>query len=294
MQNLSEASAGCLSDRRMTELVQEKAFAESALSIPASLKQEAWPLLDQDMNTVIRHSPTMPLTILQKRWLKALLHDPRIDLFNPDTTGLDDVEPLYKPDTFVFFDQYADGDPYEDEKYVACFRTVLQSIREKRMLRIRFWGHTVIRHSLVCMPYRLEYSAKDDKFRLQSRGKRNMHTINLARVRSYELLEEYDADSMQLPQERMCELTLLLHDERNALERVLLHFSHFEKETLKLDNQLYQIKLRYGLDDETELLIRILSFGPVLEVVSPTAFIHLIRERLNKQRFYTHQISFPE
>ena len=294
MQNLSEASAGCLSDRRMTELVQEKAFAESALSIPASLKQEAWPLLDQDMNTVIRHSPTMPLTILQKRWLKALLHDPRIDLFNPDTTGLDDVEPLYKPDTFVFFDQYADGDPYEDEKYVACFRTVLQSIREKRMLRIRFWGHTVIRHSLVCMPYRLEYSAKDDKFRLQSRGKRNMHTINLARVRSYELLEEYDADSMQLPQERMCELTLLLHDERNALERVLLHFSHFEKETLKLDNQLYQIKLRYDLDDETELLIRVLSFGPVLEVVSPTAFIHLIRERLNKQRFYTHQISFPE
>lgn len=287
---LAEASEGCLTERRITELIQEKAFAESALSIPAALKQEAWPLLDQDMNTVIRHSPTMPLTTLQKRWLKALLQDPRIALFNPDTTGLDDVEPLYKPDTFVFFDQYADGDPYEDEKYVACFRTVLQSIREKRMLRIRFRGHTGIRHSLVCMPYRLEYSAKDDKFRLQSRGKRNMHTINLARVRSCELLEEYDADSMQLPQERMCELTLLLHDERNALERVLLHFSHFEKETLKLDNQLYQIKLRYDHDDETELLIRVLSFGPVLEVVSPTAFIDLIRERLNKQRFYTHQI----
>ena len=287
---LAEASEGCLTERRITDLVQEKAFAESALSIPSALKQEAWPLLDQDMNTVMRHSPTMPLTILQKRWLKALLQDPRIALFNPDTTGLNDVEPLYKPDTFVFFDQYADGDPYEDEKYVACFRTVLQSIREKRMLRIRFRGHTGIRHSLVCMPYRLEYSAKDDKFRLQSRGKRNMHTINLARVRSCELLEEYDADSMQLPQERMCELTLLLHDERNALERVLLHFSHFEKETLKLDNQLYQIKLRYDHDDETELLIRVLSFGPVLEVVSPTAFIDLIRERLNKQRFYTHQI----
>ena len=159
---LAEASEGCLTERRISELVQEKAFAESALSIPAALKQEAWPLLDQDMNTVIRHSPTMPLTTLQKRWLKALLQDPRIALFNPDTTGLDDVEPLYKPDTFVFFDQYADGDPYEDEKYVACFRTVLQSIREKRMLRIRFRGHTGIRHSLVCIPYRLEYSAKDD------------------------------------------------------------------------------------------------------------------------------------
>jgi hypothetical protein len=286
---LSEASAGCLTDKRMTELIQDKAFAESTLSIPAAIKKETWPLLDKDLNTVIQYSPTMPLTELQKRWLKALLQDPRIALFNPDTTGLDDVEPLYKPGTFVFFDQYADGDPYEDENYIACFHTVLQSIREKRMLRIRFRGHTGIRHSLVCMPYRLEYSAKDDKFRLQSRGKRNMHTINLARVRSCELLEEYDADNMQFPQERMCELAMLLHDERNALERVLLHFSHFEKETLKLDHQLYQIKLRYDKDDETELLIRVLSFGPMLEVVSPTTFIELIRERLNKQCSYSHQ-----
>ena len=280
---LAEASAGCLTDKRMTALIQDKAFAESSLSIPAALKKEAWPFLDRDQHTVIQHSPTMPLTVLQKRWLKALLQDPRIALFNPDTTGLQDVAPLYKPGTFVLFDQYSDGDPYEDENYIACFRTVLQSIREKRMLRIRFRGHTGIRHSLVCMPYRLEYSSKDDKFRLQSRGKRNMHTINLARVRSCELLEEYDADSMQIPQEHMCELTMLLHDERNALERVLLHFSHFEKETLKLDHRLYQIKLRYDKDDETELLIRVLSFGPVLEVVAPDAFITLIKERLFKQ-----------
>ena len=290
---LSEASAGCLTDRRMTELIQAKAFAESSLSIPAALKKEAWPLLDQELKTVIQHSPTMPLTLLQKRWLKALLQDPRIALFNPDTNGLKDIEPLYQPGTFVLFDQYADGDPYKDENYIVCFRTVLQSIREKRMLRIRFRGHTGIRHSLVCMPYRLEYSAKDDKFRLQSRGKRNMHTINLARVRSCELLEEYDVTNMQLPQERMCALTLLLHDERNALERVLLHFSHFEKETQKLDHRLYQIKLRYDRDDETELLIRVLSFGPVLEIVSPDAFIDLIKERLKKQHAFSPQNLFP-
>ena len=41
---LAEASEGCLTERRISELVQEKAFAESALSIPAALKQEAWPL----------------------------------------------------------------------------------------------------------------------------------------------------------------------------------------------------------------------------------------------------------
>ena len=281
---LAEASEGCLTDRRMTELIQDKAFAESSLSIPAALKKGSWPLLDSDLNSVIQHVPSMPLTLLQKRWLKALLQDPRIALFDPDTTGLEDIEPLYKPDTFVFFDQYIDGDPYEDETYIENFRLILTAIREKRALRIRFRGHTGIRHSFVCMPYRLEYSAKDDKFRLLSVGGRNTHTINLSRVRSCTLLEEHEPDRFHLPQACTCELTMLLHDERNGLERVLLHFSHFEKETLRLEDRLYQIRLRYDKEDETELLIRVLSFGPVLEVIAPDEFINLIKGRLAKQK----------
>ena len=244
---LTEAADGTLTANRLTAIVQEKAFAESTLSIPAALKSEGWPLLDSDLQSALQHKPTMPLTSLQKRWLKALLADPRIALFDPDTTGLEDVEPLYQQGTFVFFDQYADGDPYSNPAYIACFRTVLKAIREKRKLRIRFHGHTGARHSFECVPYRLEYSAKDDKFRLLATGKRRLN---------------------------------------NGLERVLLHFSHFEKETLKLDDRLYQIKLRYDKDDETELLIRVLSFGPVLEVKAPIEFIRLMKTRIRKQIEY--------
>lgn len=81
-------------------------------------------------------------------------------------------------------------------------------------------------------------------------------------------------------------ICVLLHDERNGLERVLLHFSHFEKETQKLDERLYRITLRYDQDDETELLIRVLSFGPVLEVVAPITFRQLMRNRIQKQALY--------
>jgi len=280
---LAEATKGCLTDKRLTELVNEKAFAESALSIPAALKGGDWPLLNRDLTTVLHRAPTMPLTLLQKRWLKALLQDPRIALFAPDTKGLEEVEPLYQPDTFVFFDRYSDGDPYEDASYIENFRTVLCAIQEKKALRVRFRGHRGIRHSFICLPYRLEYSAKDDKFRLLAKGKRNAHTINLARIRNCSILEPNEGEEAEFPMERTCELTMLLHDERNGLERVLLHFSHFEKETFRLEEQLYQIKLWYDRDDETELLIRVLSFGPVLEVVAPDAFIALIKERLTRQ-----------
>lgn len=284
---LEEAVKGGLTDRRLTELVREKAFAESTLSIPAALKTGAWPLLTEDMTAVIRREPTLPLTLLEKRWLKALLQDPRIALFSPDATGLEDVEPLCRPDTFVFFDRYADGDPYEDETYIDNFRVILGAIREKKALRVRFRSHAGLRHSLVCLPYRLEYSAKDDKFRLLARGKHDGHTINVARIRGCTALEPLDAEAWEAPKEHTRELTVVLRDERNGLERALLHFSHFEKETVRLDGQRYQIKLRYDREDETELLIRVLSFGPVLEAVSPESFVDLIRERLAKQRRLT-------
>ncbi len=281
---LTRAVQGTLTEQALTALVQEKAFAESGLSIPAKLKSAEWPLLDENFGTPLRHAPTQPLTTLQKRWLKALLLDPRVALFAPSADGLEDVEPLFTPDTFVYFDRYTDGDPYEDPDYIACFRLILQAIREHRKLRVRFRGHTGIRHSIVCIPVRLEYSAKDDKFRLLTAGDARRHVINLARVRSCELLEQYAPQEAKTARPRAREVTFLLHDERNALERVLLHFSHFEKETVRLAEKLYQVKLRYDKEDETELLIRILSFGPMLEVTAPEQFINLIRERLARQR----------
>lgn len=284
---LAEAAEGCLTERRLTGLVQEKAFAESVLTIPAALKGGDWPLLGENLTPVLRHKPTMPLTILQKRWMKALLLDPRIALFAPDAAGLEDVEPLYRPEAFAWFDRYADGDPYGDEGYIRCFRTVLQAFREKKRLKLRFHSRTGARHWVTCIPYRLEYSAKDDKFRLLAADTRRDSVINLARMESCELLEEYDPDSFRPPEKCLHELVLLLHDERNGLERVLLHFSHFEKETRKLDDRLYQIKLRYDREDETELLIRVLSFGPVLEVKAPAEFIALVKGRVDWQVAHT-------
>ena len=77
---------------------------------------------------------------------------------------------------------------------------------------------------------------------------------------------------------------LELKDERNALERFMLHFSHLKKETRKLDDGRFMVKLYYDKEDRTEMLIRILSFGPVVKVTEPESFIDMIRERLEMQR----------
>ena len=79
-------------------------------------------------------------------------------------------------------------------------------------------------------------------------------------------------------------VTFELEDRRNALNRVLLHFSHLEKETKRLDENRYQVTLRYDKKDETEMVIRILSFGAAVRVTEPDSFIALIRDRIDRQK----------
>jgi predicted DNA-binding transcriptional regulator YafY len=79
-------------------------------------------------------------------------------------------------------------------------------------------------------------------------------------------------------------LILELTDDRNALERVMLHFSHLDRETERIDDNHYKITLYYEREDETELLIRVLSFGPVLKVIFPDDFIKNLCDRLEKQK----------
>ena len=56
-----------------------------------------------------------------------------------------------------------------------------------------------------------------------------------------------------------------------------------ECKTEKIDRKHYRITLWYKQGDETEILIRILSFGPVLKVVAPDDIVSQIRQRLERQ-----------
>ena len=66
-------------------------------------------------------------------------------------------------------------------------------------------------------------------------------------------------------------------------KRVLLHFAHFEKQCERLSDNRYRLHLKYYENDETELVIRILSFGPLVEVIGSESFKRLIIEKLKKQ-----------
>ncbi|MDR0434934.1 MAG: WYL domain-containing protein [Gracilibacteraceae bacterium] len=291
---ITEALDGKLSVNRINEIIRERAFSESVLSILPALKNGEWAVLDKNFQTPIKNIPKMPLTTLQKRWLKAVSLDPRIGLFSVSMSGLDEIEPLFTPGDFVFFDRYTDGDPFTDDEYIARFKTILAAMQGKRRLHIKYRNRRNRLMHVRIIPYRLEYSAKDDRFRLETAGGRYTVYINLKQIESCELLEEYDAEKLIAPKRRAAAVRFTLKNERNALDRVMLHFSDCRKETRRLDNGMYDVTLWYEARDEREILIRILAFGPMLRVTAPDSFISLIKNRISMQQTVSRKMADSE
>lgn len=280
---LTAALHSDLSEEELERFVAEYAFSESALTLIPALKSGKWPLLRKDLSPVVHHTPTMPLTALEKQWLRAVLEDPRIRLFGVKVPELETVPPLFTPEDYRIYDRYADGDPFEDENYIWNFRLIRSAIREKRPVCLRIRNRWSRPYRVRLLPVGFEYSAKDDKLRVLATGCRFRH-FNLGRV----IRCEYDTSGLPLAEapepERKKTLTLLVTDQRNALERVMLHFAHFEKQAERARDGQYLLRLSYYESDETEMVIRILSFGPFVKVVAPEDFIGLIRQRLLDQK----------
>ena len=280
---LDQAVNGTLTQESMNAIIREKGFEESILTIPEVLESQTWPLLKDNLTTPLQHKPTMPLTTLQKQWLKALLSDPRIKLFDPPMDGLEDVEPLFTSADYYIYDQYNDGDPFEDEQYIKNFRIVLEAIRKGTQIKFEMINRKGNMMFVRCRPLRLEYSEKDDKFRVVTAGWRAVSTVNLAKVRSCAHDIGYRRVSGREKTVAHDTITVKIRDERNAMERFMLHFAHFEKQAEKLDKKHYLVKIKYAHDDESEMVIRILSFGPMIEVLEPEPFRKLVIEKLEKQ-----------
>ena len=286
---LGQAVSGGLTLEQLQRIVYKEGYEESALEFLPALQDGSWLLLTKDFKTPLKHKPTMPLTLLQKRWLKALLLDERVRLFFTDAElaeeekALQEVEPLYRPEQFVFFDRFVDVYDYKNTRYLENFHQIMQAIKQRVAIDTSYRtnkDNVIVWTNLV--PMTLEYSAKDDKFRLQGMAGARHVTLNLGKIITVELGEPLEKEPPQhaVPQEK---LVLELVDERHTMMRALMHFSDLAKETEKLDDTHYLLTVYYDKSDETEMVYRVLSFGPTMKVKEPEGFVELVKERLTEQ-----------
>ena len=312
IRHILEHAAKCpISRREMEDICRTYAFQETSPTVIPKLTDGTWPLLrpfhessGTFTGTLLHPSVQLPLTTLQKSWLASLLHDARFRLFFTDeeilslSNALKDCEPLYRPKDFHYYDRFGDGDSYHTASYQKTFQTILTAIREHRPLLIRYKGKKKICRTFEVAPYQLQYSSKDDKFRLCCLQYRRRHhplktILNLERIEDCHLSPEKLPDSLirDLPRHfftpvhKAKEPVLLkISGERNSLERCMLHFASYEKHTeYDQENNCWFCSIYYDTADETELLIDILSFGPVVEVLGPEEFLRKVKQRVKRQ-----------
>ena len=282
---LRRAVRAPVSQKDIRALAAENAFAESDYNIAENLQGENWKLLCTDGKTPLAHAPTLPFTGIEKDWLAAVCADPRFPLFGRTPPDLSPVSPLYTANDVDTYDRYADGDDYADFGYRVRFKMILDAIKARRPLRLTVRKKSGAKFNAVILPDYIEYSEKDDKFRLCGRSDRSCSVFNLAAIAHCEpFTDPFTPTENENPQMAKAAVTFTLTDERNALERVLLHFAHFEKEAAPLDKNRYTVTVNYAVGDETEMLIRLLSFGPMIKVTSPPRMAEQMRARLQMQR----------
>lgn len=333
---LERAHSEEISRQEIMDITEHLGFEESVLTVPDKLCSGEWNFLEKSeagtYTSRLENVPQFPFTLLQKRWIKSLLSDSRVRLFFDDdalseiSEALSAVEPLWDETQFLYYDRYEDGDDYSSEEYRQSFRLVMDAIRKGKTINFAYTSAKGKYAQKTCLPLKIEYSPKNDRFRLIAyRGpfgnRLIMERYRLDGMRNVTLLEPSQNDivdtidkasdnsTVNTAAEALANATdntiiqaasisldahmresygtepvrLIIQNKRNALERAMLHFANYDKDTKQLDENTWECCIYYDSSMETELLIEILSFGPVVKVVSPDTFVAQIRERLKKQ-----------
>lgn len=305
VRRILERAEDGLTRAEIETMVQTDGFYDTAFHLLPKLFSGEWNLMEQKLDgkyyaKLLVKDLTRPMTDLEKAWLKALLSDKRMLLFLTSeeltavTEALKEVVPLFQQSDFHLYDSALDGDPYEKASYIDNFRVILKACADQSPLCIQYESGKQNTDSKLVLPYKLSYSPRDDKFRLLGvllikNGTYKKITLNLARILSAQTASVAIPKEFQLSkyfQETLClePIVLEISRERNGLERCMLQFASWEKQTeYDEERDCYICRLYYDGQDETELLIRVLSFGPVIKVLGPVNFLNQIKERVRKQ-----------
>ena len=301
---LQEASKCEISLKYINHIVSRYGFSESNIYFTPDLVSQGgkgYNLLkasDSGYSSILKSSPVRPLTSLQKGFIKSMLQDRKLRLFLEEAMvkeleeALSDVPPLFHLRDIVLKETALDSDDFEDEQYILNFRRVLSAIQSNKAMWICFNNSRGERKTMKLAPYKLEYGIRDDKFRIcgvciyDGIGKSYVK-VNLARVLSITLLEQsfdFDFEAFISAKRKPEPIEIEVYNVRNGFERVFIGLSNYERvSSFHEGSGKCRLKIYYSMEEQQELLIQLMSYGPAIKVLGPSDFKARFVERVQKQ-----------
>jgi hypothetical protein len=242
----------------------------------------------------------VPLTVLERKWLLAILQDPLIGYFlRPETVDVLSTmlkqaktdRPLYLPGEIDFFDRYRNL-THSQAHTKAYFRDMRLAVKNGRCAKVLYRvPRTGKSKTMEVLPLRMEYAARDNAFRIWVRdlkagqGQPAIRTLRLERIEDVRLGREIRChpgshDSRPPGQEYV----LRFGSAKNLPDRILTQFAPWEKQCVKFGDDNYQLCFRADESEWMDIMVRILSFGNLVEVLQPEEVAQEIRFRLKRQK----------
>lgn len=239
----------------------------------------------------------LPLTSIETQWICNVLSHPLAKCFLSDSeiacildrlSGID----LFDVNSVVLHDQYIGVDDfYQTPNFGETIKNIIMAIRENRMIKIKYQSQYGRQSNYVCAPVYIEYSKRDNRIRIRAVSKSDVvKTFNLERILDVAVMEDFfDKDASQQVvendiKENERELVIFFNETKNVPDRILTEFSCFKKKCIKWGSERYRMTLYYDKEDTREILIRLLSYGPLINVFDDTGDVrHELIERLEHQ-----------
>lgn len=290
----------------LRKVVTEKGFLETPTTlIPLLTNQddESYHLLCKKENTyysVLKNKPLTFLTSTERSWLKTLTLDPKIQLFLDEDElyelkkVLRDVEPLFLPETIHHVHQASLDTDFTDKAYITLFRTISNSLHHNRYMKLTYLDENDTLVTVDLAGYKLEYRITQDSFHLigivyTHEQIPHILRINLSSIQELDVLKTYfNPKEIEAAIEAYkCKEPLYfeLSNARKGFDRVFMHLSNYERIT-EFNDETHTcfVQLFYYPFDEEELINILISFGPVIKVISPVSIRNKLIERINAQR----------
>lgn len=280
-----------LSNETITKLIENSAYIEAPGELRDLIfnKSETKTIFTDSQNGVsspINHIPDFPLTTIELRFLASIIQDKRVKMFiSPELIDelqetLKDVKPLWEPDNIKYFDQNKDGDDFDDKNYIILFQTILNAINHKKFIHLIYGRNN---NSDIFTPKHLDYSQKDNAFRVFVKELR--YPINLENIKAIEITEKKPKKTEDSTVYETLKVEIFDDTSRKYhFNRAIRMFSYFKKTCKKAEKEnTYELTVNYDKSDESEIIIKILMFGPNMKVLEPKDVINSIERRINYQ-----------
>lgn len=287
-------------EKEINDYIRSQGFDESFLYLNAQMLVDEYHLFVKkgDLFYPLTNSKIpLFLTNEQKNWLNTMLFDEKVKLF------LSDERRNYYQKEFagnVLYDdktyQYLFQDVDKDEitpKMSNVFRFVKNAIMKEMDINLTFISSKNYYTHKKVAPYKIEYSMQDQKMRLIAVEYRNgepkrIIRIKLASIVGYRMVERVKKiDFKYYLQEEVLKEPLIIevYPILNGIERVFIELSNYKREAFyDKERNLSIMKIYYEKADEMDLVLKMLSFGKVVKILSDGFIKEEVLRRINKQK----------